>query len=99
MLVMIVDDSPTIRMLVSIWLQKEGWKVVACEDGIKAMEWMVRQQRIPHVVLLDVCLPRLDGFEVALRLRRCCRQTVIILLSAQEGLLDHVKGRLAGIQG
>jgi DNA-binding response OmpR family regulator len=98
-LVMIIDDSPTVRNIVGLCLSREGYDVVGCPDGVTAMRWLAKPDaRIPELIILDVGLPRLDGFEVACRLKAKPQfaQTVIIMLSRHDGMLDKLKGRLAG---
>jgi DNA-binding response OmpR family regulator len=100
-LIMIIDDSPTIRNIVGLCLSREGYDVVGCPDGVAAMRWLTKPEaRIPEVIFIDVGLPRLDGFEVALRLKAKPQfaQTVIVMLSRRDGMLDKMKGRLAGAQ-
>lgn len=93
-LIVAVDDSPTIRKIIELCLQREGYEVVTFADGIQAMHWMTEQKTVPHVILLALNLPKMDGFEVARRITRhqAFRQTGIILLSGRDGF----KGRLVG---
>jgi chemosensory pili system protein ChpA (sensor histidine kinase/response regulator) len=60
-LVMIVDDSLTVRRITSRLLTREGFDVVAAKDGIDALELL--QTEAPDVILLDIEMPRMDGFE------------------------------------
>ncbi len=62
-LVMIVDDSLTVRKITSRLLQREGFAVVAARDGVDALQALAEQ--IPDVILLDIEMPRMDGFEFA----------------------------------
>ncbi len=62
-LVMIVDDSLTVRKITSRLLQREGFAVAAAKDGIDALQLLGEQ--IPDVILLDIEMPRMDGFEFA----------------------------------
>jgi CheY-like chemotaxis protein len=69
-LVMVIDDSTTVRNIISISLRHEGFGVVSFPDGIEAMRWLARPNaRIPDLVLLDIGLPKMDGYEVARRLK------------------------------
>jgi CheY-like chemotaxis protein len=95
-LVMVVEDDPAIRSLLSMTLEAENYRVEVAEDGHEALsklEWMR-----PDVLLLDLMLPKLDGWEVieALRANSRTRGLPIIAISAKYGLLsamDH------GVQG
>ena len=61
-LVMIVDDSLTVRRITSRLLTREGFDVVSAKDGIDALE--ILQTETPDVILLDIEMPRMDGFEL-----------------------------------
>jgi chemosensory pili system protein ChpA (sensor histidine kinase/response regulator) len=62
-LVMIVDDSLTVRKITSRLLMREGFEVITAKDGLDALQ--VLNERIPDVILLDIEMPRMDGFEFA----------------------------------
>jgi len=97
-LILIIDDSATVCKIIETCLSREGFEVYGFSDGITAMHWLVETQRIPDLVILDIVLPKMDGFEVAHRLRQKPQfaQTVIIMLSRHDGMIDRIKGRLAG---
>ena len=60
-LVMIVDDSLTVRRVTSRLLSREGFEVLTARDGVDALELL--QTEMPDVILLDIEMPRMDGFE------------------------------------
>ncbi len=98
-LIMVIDDSLTVRKILIACLGRAGFTVVDFVDGVEAMHWLSQPgARIPDLVLLDVGLPRLDGYDVAHRLksRPAFTHTVIVMLSRHNGILDRLKGRLAG---
>lgn len=98
-LVMIIDDSATVRKIVETCLGREGFVVKSFPDGIEAMKWLASYEaRIPDLVLLDIGLPKMDGYEVARRLKTKPQfnNTVIIMLTRRDGVFDRLKGRLAG---
>jgi chemosensory pili system protein ChpA (sensor histidine kinase/response regulator) len=66
-LVMVVDDSLTVRKITSRLLQREGYRVVTAKDGVEALELL--QDEAPAVMLLDIEMPRLDGYEVTRAIR------------------------------
>ena len=66
-LVLIADDDPDILLLISLTLERDGYDVVVARDGLTAYEAAV--QRLPHLVVLDLMMPGIDGCEVARRLR------------------------------
>ena len=98
-LIMVIDDSRTMRTILQVALGREGYTVRSFADGVAAMRWLSQPgSRLPNLVLLDVGLPKLDGFEVARRLKShpSFRHTVVIMLSRHSGVLPHLKARLAG---
>ena len=66
-LVLVADDDPDILLLITLTLERDGYDVVAAKDGLSALGTAV--ERVPHLVLLDLMMPGLDGYEVTRRLR------------------------------
>jgi CheY-like chemotaxis protein len=93
-LVLIADDDPDVRMLVSTGLGRLGYRVIEACDGVEALD-RIREQA-PSVVLLDINMPRLDGVEVAEQLRADKRPIPFIFITAQTGRanLDRAIGML-----
>ena len=87
--VLVVDDDPKIRELLRLYVERDGHRAVFAGDGIEALA-VARQQR-PGLVVLDVMLPGLDGFEVCRRLRDES-DVPIVLLTARSGDSDKVVG-------
>lgn len=94
--VMIVDDSPTIRKILGLTLERAGYTVIAEPDGPAALQKLT--QVIPGVVLLDIAMPTLDGYEVCKRIKEDARtaNVPVIMLSGKGAFFDKVKGHLAG---
>ena len=81
--VLIVDDHPSFRLSARRMLEADGYHVVGeAEDGAAAIEAV--RELDPDLVLLDVQLPDLDGFEVAARLRAAGERSAIVLTSTRE---------------
>src|SRR5579883_3366251 len=98
-LVMVIDDSATVRKIVETCLGREGFEVKGFADGVEAMRWLTEPySRVPNLVILDIGLPKMDGYEVARRLKAKPQfsNTVIIMLTRRDGIIDKLKGRLAG---
>lgn len=98
-LVMIIDDSLTVRKIIETSLKREGYESVSYGDGIEAMKALTAPDvRIPDLVILDIGLPKMNGYEIARRLKtkQQYNNTVIIMLTGRDGMLDRLKGRLAG---
>lgn len=99
-LVMIIDDSPTVRKIIETSLKREGFEFVSYSDGIEVLRAITEQKlkRIPDLVLLDIGLPKMDGYEFArcLKTKPQFHDTIIVMLSNRDGVIDRLKGRLAG---
>jgi class 3 adenylate cyclase len=95
-LVLIVDDEPNNRMLLRDALEVHGYEITEAEDGEQALQ-MVAQQP-PDVILLDVMMPRLDGFEVCRRLKKDARTAPIpiLIVTALSERLERMMGVAAG---
>ena len=94
--VLVVDDSPTIRKILGLTLEKEGYNVIAEANGQSALRRL--EQMVPNVVLLDIAMPDLDGYEVCKRIKQDPRTSAVpvIMLSGKGAFFDKVKGHLAG---
>ncbi len=84
-LVMVVDDSITMRKVTSRVLERNNMEVMAAKDGIDAIEKMV--ERIPDLMLLDVEMPRMDGYELATHMRNDARlrDVPIVMITSRTG--------------
>lgn len=87
--ILIVDDDPKIRDLLRLYIEREGHRPLFAADGPSALATALRER--PALVLLDVMLPGLDGFEVCRRLRDES-DVPILLLTARSGDSDKVVG-------
>ncbi len=94
--ILVVDDDPDIARFVEVNLRSAGYDVVVAADGEEALRRAGEMR--PDLVLLDVMMPRIDGFEVAQRLRRNPQtaNTSIIMLTAKALSTDKVLGLTAG---
>lgn len=88
--VLVVDDERSIVRLVCYNLEKEGFITLKAYDGEEALEVIRREN--PDLVVLDVMLPRVDGFEVCRRVRREGIPVAIIMLTAKDQEIDTVVG-------
>ncbi len=88
--ILVVDDEKSIVDILSFNLKKEGYNVISAYDGEKALE--MSGQGDLDLILLDVMLPKLDGFEVCSTIRRTDSKTPIIMLTAREEETDKVLG-------
>jgi PAS domain S-box-containing protein len=82
--ILVVDDDPVSRGLARNILEREGWTVVEAENGRVAMEWLEHER--PSLILLDLMMPEMDGFEFAgrMRLRSEWRSIPIVVVTARD---------------
>jgi twitching motility two-component system response regulator PilG len=94
--VLVVDDSPTVRKIVQLTLQREHMRVITASDGLSALAAVADEE--PDLILLDIMLPRMDGYNICriIREKKEFRHIPVIMLSGKDGLFDKVRGRLAG---
>ncbi len=89
-LILLVDDEPSIIQLARMYFEREGFRVQEVGDGEAALEAATKQR--PALIVLDVMLPKLDGFEVCRKLRANGDQTPIIMLTARDEDIDKIIG-------
>jgi two-component system response regulator ResD len=88
-IILVVDDEPSISEVVTIYLQRAGYQVTVARDGQAALEAI--EQRPPDLVVLDLMLPKVDGLEIARRVR-AQGDTPIIMLTARREESDRITG-------
>ena len=91
---LVVDDEPTLAELLTMALRYEGWDVRSALDGSTAVT--TGREFRPDVVVLDVMLPDVDGFEVLRRLRADQPDVPVLFLTARDAVEDRVAGITAG---
>ena len=89
-LILLVDDEPSIVQLARMYLEREGFRTESANDGEAALDKVARGY--PALVVLDVMLPKLDGFEVCRRLRASYNSIAILMLTARDEDIDKVLG-------
>jgi diguanylate cyclase (GGDEF)-like protein len=95
-IILVADDDPDILRFVELNLRLEGYEVLTAVDGEEALT--VAHERVPSLVILDVMMPKLDGYQVCQRLRNDGRTSgvCIIMLTAKSMSADKVLGLTAG---
>jgi DNA-binding response OmpR family regulator len=88
--ILVVDDEPMVRDVLSRYLSLEGFGVLSAEDGEQALARY--QEASPDLVLLDLMLPKIDGYEVFRRIREHGGQTPVIMLTARGEETDRIVG-------
>ncbi len=94
--IMIVDDSNTIRKLVSMTLKRERYNIIVAVDGMDALSKL--NEETPDLILLDITMPRMDGYQVCkvVKGNTETKHIPIVMLSGKDGFFDKVRGRVAG---
>ncbi|OQY84089.1 MAG: DNA-binding response regulator, partial [Chloroflexi bacterium UTCFX4] len=92
--VLIIDDDKTLLRLLQEALTKAGYQVILTSNGIDGLQEMYARQ--PDLVLLDVMMPRMDGWETLSRIRQISRVPVI-MLTAKDGEQEKVRGFNLGV--
>lgn len=97
--ILVVDDSPTVRKLIAGKLEKSGHDVFCSNDGVEAMERL--QDLMPDLILLDITMPRMDGYQVCklIRTNEATKNIPVVMISGKDGFFDKVRGRMAGTSG
>jgi putative two-component system response regulator len=95
--ILIVEDDPDLVALVKRWLERDGHLVEHAVDGAAALN-VLRWDPLPHLVLLDVMLPKMDGFEVLRRLRAEPRtkDLPVVMVTSFTRDVDAARGRELG---
>ena len=93
--VMIVDDESRMRKLVKDFLRREGYEVIEAEDGEQAVDIFFKNPKI-DLILLDVMMPKLDGWQVCETIRQYSK-VPIIMLTAKDSERDELRGFDLGV--
>ena len=88
--ILLVEDDPKTRETVALYLRREGHEVVTAGDGVRALE--AAQEHEPHLVVLDLMLPRMDGLAVCRALRESAQRPGIIMVTARTTEDDKLTG-------
>jgi chemosensory pili system protein ChpA (sensor histidine kinase/response regulator) len=97
--VLVVDDSMTIRVMTERMLNKHGMSTALAKDGVEALMWL--ENEMPDFLLLDIEMPRMDGFELAATIRADHRLAAlpIIMISSRSGEKHRQRAAELGVNG
>ncbi|UTE78533.1 response regulator transcription factor [Rossellomorea sp. KS-H15a] len=91
--ILIVDDDPDIRNLISVYLENEGIDTVQAEDAMEALKLL--SSEVVDLIILDVMMPNMSGIDACMKIREE-RQMPIIMLSAKSEDMDKIQGLASG---
>jgi chemosensory pili system protein ChpA (sensor histidine kinase/response regulator) len=85
--ILVVDDSPSVRRVVTNLLRSAGWQPVAAKDGLEALEILQHSATPPDLILLDIEMPRMDGYELlsTLRGQDAYRHVPVVMVTSRAG--------------
>ena len=97
-LVMVVDDSLTMRKVTTRVLERNNFEVVTARDGLEALELL--EERVPDLMLLDIEMPRMDGYELATKMRQNTRfkAVPIVMITSRSGDKHRQRALQIGVQ-
>ncbi len=94
MRILVVEDEKNLNRIISEALEDEGYSVDRCFNGQDGLDYA---ESVPYdVLILDVMMPKLDGFELVRRLRQKGNATPVLFLTARDGVMDRVEGLESG---
>lgn len=88
--ILLVEDDITLSMIISDTLQRNGFEVVTASDGKEGLQRFVRQKA--DLIIADVMMPHMDGFEMGRKIRQIDRQVPLLFLTAKSEIDDIVEG-------
>ncbi|MCW5200762.1 response regulator [Desulfobulbus sp. F4] len=93
--VLVVEDSPTTRKVIKMTLQSGGFRVIEAVDGVEALSKLNDDR--PDMVLLDIMLPKIDGYKILSILKKNgeTKDIPVVMLTSKNRILDKVKGHLS----
>lgn len=92
--IMVIDDSMAVRRIVEMSFARVGLHAVSFADGMEAITALTQGTvSVPDLLLLDIGMPKMDGYEVAsiLRSNAACRNMIIVMLTGRDGILDKIR--------
>jgi DNA-binding response OmpR family regulator len=92
--ILIVDDEPNILLSLEFLFKKEGYKVFIARDGEEAMG--IIEEKIPELVILDIMMPKVDGYEVCKHIKAVYKHIKVVFLTAKTKQSDIEKGEALG---
>jgi chemosensory pili system protein ChpA (sensor histidine kinase/response regulator) len=97
---MVVDDSLTVRRVSQRFLEREGYRVLLAKDGLDAMEQLAREE-LPDMVLSDIEMPRMDGFDLVRNIRadQRLKDLPVVMITSRIAEKHRDYAEALGVQG
>ncbi len=94
--ILVVEDSPTTRKVISITLGQKGYEIIEARDGLEALGRLNEER--PDLILLDIILPKMDGYKILsiIKDNAVFRDIPVIMLTSKDGMINKWKGKRAG---
>ena len=94
--ILVVEDSSTIRKVISITLSQKGYEIIEAEDGLEALSRLNESK--PDLILLDILLPKMDGYQLLsiIKENQMFKNVPVIMLTSKDGIINKFKGKVAG---
>ncbi|MFN7945958.1 MAG: response regulator [Blastocatellia bacterium] len=94
--ILVVDDSPTIRKLVAVTLERQGCRVLAASGYLDALNRL--NEVVPDLILLDINMPHMDGYQLCRLIKgnEMTSKVPVVMLSGKDGFFDKARGRMVG---
>lgn len=91
-----IDDSKTVQRNVKLILESAGYRVLELMEPARVLTMLVRDK--PNLVLMDISMPEIDGYELCrmLRLSTALKEVPIVMLTGRDGLVDRIRARMVG---
>ena len=94
--ILVVEDSPTTRKIITITLSQNGFETIEARDGLEALSRL--NENSPDLILLDIILPKMDGYKVLSFIKESpeYKDIPVIMLTSKDGFMSKAKGRFSG---
>jgi twitching motility two-component system response regulator PilG len=94
--ILVVEDSPTTRKVISITLGQKGYDIIEARDGLEALSRLNEDR--PDLILLDIILPKMDGYKILsiIKDNALFKDIPVIMLTSKDGMINKWKGKRAG---
>ena len=94
--ILVVEDSPTTRKIITITLSQNGFETIEARDGLEALSRL--NETSPDLILLDIILPKMDGYKVLSFIKESheYKDIPVIMLTSKDGFMNKAKGKFSG---